>query len=67
MTACGSLVLKTFGLTVPSGRANAFKLVGNSCEIGRVSPFYGFLEENFPPTGKDNLGYVLVGCSGNCE
>ena len=30
-------------------RANAFRYEGNSCEIGRVSPFYGFLENQIAP------------------
>jgi hypothetical protein len=51
----------------PGSKANAFKFDGNSCEIGRVSPLYGFLEETDPQPEDTNMGYVLTGCSGSCE
>ncbi len=40
---------------------------GTSCEIGRVSPLYGFLDENMSKSVDSKLGFVLAGCSGNCE
>ena len=64
---CSSYVYKTFGLTTPGSRANAFRYFGKSCEIGRVSPLYGFLEDNDPLPVGANIGYLITGCLGNCE
>ncbi len=61
---CAGRVMSTWGLTTPKSRCNAFKFQGTSCEIGRVSPLYGFLEES---DGGVNFGHVLLGCSGNCK
>jgi len=60
-----------FGDPVPSkflllSKKN-FRHQGTSCEVGRVSPLYGFLEENFSLSEKNNSGYFLSGCFGNCE
>ncbi len=43
------------------------RLQSSSCEIGRVSPLYGFLEETEPQPEDTNMGYVLTGCSESCE
>ncbi len=43
------------------------RLQSSSCEIGRVSPLYGFLDANEPLPKGPNVGYVLAGCSGNCK
>jgi hypothetical protein len=64
---CSSYVYNTFRLKTPGSMANAFRYFGTSCEIGRVSPLYGFLEKNDPlPVGKDT-GLVLTGCLGMSE
>ncbi len=60
---CGGLVLKTWAETTAKSRANAFFQHGTSCEIGRVSPFYG----NNSIMKGSNFGHLLSGCSGNCK
>ena len=60
---CGSLVLNTWVQTTAKSRANAFWQQGTSCEIGRVSPFYG----NGSIQKGSNFGHLLLGCSGKCK
>ncbi len=64
---CGSYVQSTWTLATPNSRANAFRFQTSSCEIGRVSPLYGFLDEKRPLPDSPDSGYVLATCSGNCK
>jgi hypothetical protein len=64
---CGTQVHSTWSLTTPSSRANAFKFQNSSCEIGIISPLYGYLDTNVPLPKGPNIGYILSGCLGNCK
>jgi hypothetical protein len=64
---CSSLVQMTWSSSIAKGKCNAFRQQGTTCEIGRVSALYGFLEGNFSLPKGTNSGHALSGCSGNCK
>jgi len=64
---CSALVHMTWSSSVAKTKCNAFRQQGTTCEIGRVSPFFTFLEGNHTLPKGTNSGHVLSGCSGNCK
>jgi hypothetical protein len=48
-------------------RANAFLYDGTFCEVGRISPLNGFLENQKPLRKGPRSGHMLIGCSVNCK
>jgi hypothetical protein len=63
---CSAFAAKTWSLSTAKSKCNAFRHEGTTCEIGRVSPLYGFLDKNDSLPGGTGFGHVLSGCSGNC-
>ena len=47
--------------------SNAFRFDQGTCEIGRISSLYGYLDENPPLEVGPNSGFIVNKCLGNCE
>ena len=67
VASCSHEVLNNLRLAQFKNTSNAFRFDNGSCEIGKVSPLYGSLENNPPLPKGPKSGHLLLGCLGNCK